>query len=448
LPDYPAAIDAYEKLLARYPATKSGEETLFNLYYCYKKLGDEHNATRILNLLKEKYPNGKFTIMASNPNAAIFAAKAPKIEATRNYEDIYTSFIEGRFAEALAEKKAADSVYGKKYWTPQLLYIEAVYYIKERQDSAAKSELNNIIKDFAGTPMAARAKNLLEVLGRRKQIEDYLTNLKIERAKDDSVLVVDNEPVVVKPKADTTQSVVKKQAEDTSQVARARIRSNPLAVAGQQKQPDSAQSVFQRIQLDASHALKIKTDSTQLIRMRNQVDSIQSAMKKAAADSTKLARLKQQSDSIQLAMQKIKDDSTQLANRLPKIKSVFAYSPDQVHSVVILVNKVDPVYVTEARNAFNRYNRESYNNKPLEINNMSLNDTARMVVISGFENSAIALDYMEKARKQAPRDIIPWLPATKYSFLIITNDNLVLLMSNKDIIAYQKFLSAYYPGKF
>ena len=56
-------------------------------------------------------------------------------------------------------KKIADSMYGKNYWTPQLLYIEAVYYIKQREDSTAKSVLNNIISQFHRNSFCNKATN-------------------------------------------------------------------------------------------------------------------------------------------------------------------------------------------------------------------------------------------------------------------------------------------------
>ncbi len=49
-----------------------------------------------------------------------------------------TCLLEGNFKEADCTKKIADSIYGENYWTPQLLYIEAVYYIKQRDDSKQK----------------------------------------------------------------------------------------------------------------------------------------------------------------------------------------------------------------------------------------------------------------------------------------------------------------------
>ncbi|MES1226571.1 MAG: hypothetical protein ABUT20_64445, partial [Bacteroidota bacterium] len=253
LPDYPFAVDSYEKLLVRYPETNSCEETLMNLYYCYRKMGDDANATRILNMMKQKFPSGKFTKLVTDPRSVNFEINATKAEATKKYEDIYTAFIEGRFEEAQAEKQVADSMYGKKYWTPQLLYIEAVYYIKQRQDSLAKIDLAHIINEFRGTPMAEKAKNFLDVLSRRKQIEDYLTNLKIERAKDDTVAVAAT-TTPAPAKVDTAAA----SRYDTAQVAKTKIRLNPLSPV---KQKQDTINALQKIKLGPAEAARIKTDS-------------------------------------------------------------------------------------------------------------------------------------------------------------------------------------------
>ena len=410
LPDYQTAIKSYDTLLTRFPETHLREETLFNMYYCYKKLGDEENMKRIIKLMNERYPNSKFANIITYPEAYKKAAEAPKAEATRKYDDIYTAFIEGRFDEALDLKKSADSAYGEKYWTPQLLYIEAVYFIRDRRDSAAKADLNKITQKYTGTPMAAKAKIFLDVLSRRKQIEDYLTNLKIERAKEDSIIIIKDEPPV--------KVLVQKSISDSSRAAQ-KARNDSLQLA----------------------RLKI-------IRLQHEMDSIQNAMLKAKNDSVKFAMLKKQSDSVLYSLRKTKSDSGEIVRQLALSKSLFSYTPEKPHAVGVLMNKVDPVYVTEAKNAFNRYNQENFYNKTFEINTVSLNDTLKLMLINGFENSDAGLEYAEKAKKMAPRDIVPWLPVAKYSFLIITDQNLEVLKMNKDIQAYKKFLEASYPGKF
>jgi hypothetical protein len=113
-----------------------------------------------------------------------------------------------------------------------------------------------------------------------------------------------------------------------------------------------------------------------------------------------------------------------------------------------VLTKVDPVYITEARNAFNRYNKEKYYNKPLQIGNQAITDTLRIMTIAGFENADAAIAYMEKARQSAPADLIPWLPVAKYSFVILTEANLGVLQNTKDMDTYKAFLKQLFPGKF
>ena len=107
------------------------------------------------------------------------------------------------------------------------------------------------------------------------------------------------------------------------------------------------------------------------------------------------------------------------------------------------MNRVDPVYVTESRNAFNRYNQQNYAGKPIEISNQVLNDSIKLVVMSGFDNAAVALGYLQNVQAVAARQIVPWLPAGKYSFVIISNDNLEVLKNNQDLEGYRRFHERY-----
>ncbi|MFI5151901.1 MAG: tetratricopeptide repeat protein [Chitinophagales bacterium] len=440
LPDYLAAIDAYDSLLVQFTNTRYREETLFNLYYCYKKINDETNAARVLQMLKQKYPDGKFVHLITDPNSVIYSEGAAKAAATKQYEKIYLAFIEGNFEQALSDKKIADSLYGEKYWTPQLLFIESVYFIHERQDSAAKIELNNIIKKFSGTAMATKAKNLLSVLNRRREIEDYLTHLNIKRAEDDTVTAnASSNPIPVRKAADSLVA---------SSLADAKSRNLALPIAGIAGKSDSSRAGLRVASLDPLRMAKIRLDSAKLSSLKKQADSVQLALKKAQHNAEEKARLQRMQDSIQIVINQIKTDSAREAERIASIKSVFAYTPSTPHAVALMLNKVDPVYINETKNAFNRYNKETYYNLPLDITNVAIDESIKLVMIRGFENSMAALDYMEKARKLAPSEIIPWLPAAKYFFLIITDQNLDILQSSKDVIEYKKFLSSYYPGKF
>jgi hypothetical protein len=448
IPDYSYAINSYDTLLNKFPATKHREESLFDEYYCYKQLGDEANAQRVLRLLNEKYPTGPYTGRLNHPDTVGSAEETLRINATHEYEQIYTAYIEGRFAEADARKKTADSLYGDKYWTPQLLYIQSVYFIHNRMDPQAKSVLAGIIAKWPKTPMAAKAATLIDVLNRRRQIEDYLTRLQVTRAKDDDELI-DTTSSSVRP-TDTRPRLVRNDSnmlvkEDTSSWARAKQREQ--ALAGVAPKPTVAGAIPGKLNADSTRN-GITMDAGKLANLKHLQDSLALALQQAQADSAKTARIKQQADSIATAQAKLRADTAQLAAKLRTLNSVFSLTPDKPHSVIMVLDKVDPVYVSEAANAFGRYNTETYYSLGLKTQNASINDSLKLVVMGDFPDANGAMDYLKNVKAMAPRAIIPWMPAGKYNFLIISDTNLELLLNNKDIPAYLKFLSAAYPGKF
>lgn len=408
LEDYPAAITVLEGFLERYPYSNKRPEALFHLYYCYAKTGDSRKADAMARELKQKYEGSEFEKIVSNPKGSP-AELAAKAEMTRKYESIYNLFIEGNFAEAQAQKKVADSLYGTNYWTPQLLYIQSVYQIRERMDDSAKNTLQNIIGMYPTSPLAGKAQTMLDVLGRRKEIEEYLTNLKIERPKEDSLVIVDDSPTKPVVVADTVATVAP-----------------PLTVEQQDKQ---------------------LIDS-----IRNLAAQKVAGINKPPAGATEKQGVGKQPPAVvgkgvPGAVITRKDTVVVIQPAAPG-KPAFTFDPNAPHHVVIVLNKVDHVYVTETRNAYNRFNKEKFYNKPIDVGNQVLNDTTKLVVMTNFENAAAALDYMEKAVKVAPTEVIPWLPKAKYSFIIISGPNLELLKSTQDMESYRKFLSQAFPGKF
>ncbi len=368
--DYLYAVNSYDTLLAKFPDTKQEEHALLNLYYCYLKLGDQANADRILGLMRQKFPTGSFTARALNPDSVANAATSLKNNATNQYEKIYENFIEGRFDEAIAQKRVADSLYGDKYWTPQLLYIESIYFIRSYRDPEAKAVLQNIVGKFPHTPMADKATTMLDVLSRRRQIEDYLTKLQIRKAEDTAEVV--NAEAAVRPQ-DNRPRMVRNDSnllktDSTSDWAKAKAREVALA-----KDTGVTKGVV--------------------------------ATGKIGVDSGNLRKV-------------ASSDSAIAAAKLRNANSAFTFTPDAPHAVVLVMTKVDPVYVNEARNAFNGYNQENFYARQLIAENASINDSVKILVIRNFATDKEAMTYLASMKALAPRQIVPWLPAGKYAFIL------------------------------
>ena len=132
----------------------------------------------------------------------------------------------------------------------------------------------------------------------------------------------------------------------------------------------------------------------------------------------------------------------------PPIKNAsFSFDPTGPQNVVMVLTKVDPVYSSEARNAFNRFNSQSGGTNKIQIVKDTLDSERTLLVFSQFEGADIAIKYLDKIKQAAPSQI-SWLPAQKYTFYIISDSNLRLLKENKDLKSYLDLLNKKYPGKF
>ncbi len=358
LEDYSEAINTYENYLQRFPDKLLDGEVYLSLYFCYTKLGNTAKAEYYKNLLTSKFSGSTSAKKATNPSFT----EDPNVKnplVTKRYEAIYNLFIEGEFSQALEAKKKADSVYGNNYWSPQLLYIEAINYIKEKNDSIAISVLNNIISLYPTSALKGKAETMIDVLKRREAIETYLTSLQVTRVEEDKIFISENNTIVVQ-KATEKPAVVKTIAP----VTKPDIQNTGAVIT-----PPSM------------------------------------------------------------------------------ISGGFIWKPDTAQFVIMILDKVDGIYVNEAKNAFTRYNREKYYNKTIAINKDILDVQRSLLIFESFTDANEAVLYYDKIKKAAAVEV-SWLQPNKYFFLVISATNLQVLKTGKDINAYKVLLNNQYPGKF
>ncbi|MFC4232728.1 tetratricopeptide repeat protein [Parasediminibacterium paludis] len=356
LQDYPSAIACFDSLLTRFPNDDRRPQAMLNLAFCYKQISQVVKADSLNRLLKTSYPKQKFTNIFANEMTARDTANAI-------YQNVYNLFVEGKFEQAKEAKKQADSQLGKSYWTPQLLYIESIYYVKQKDDSTAINRLNSLVSNFPKSPLADKAKTMIDVLKRRAEIEAHLTNFNEEKKEDDATKRIDlSEPTGIKLAPATIAKI------DT-------VRKSPALVA---------------------KPIEIKIENKLVV-----------------------------SDS-----------------------KTFQFVPTDEHYAALLLDKVDETFAGEVKNAFNRFNRERYASTKLNITNITITSQYSMMLIGPFANASDALDYIDKTKPSAAGRIIPWLQASKYSFSIISNKNLDILKTGKEVALYTQFLKGIFPDKF
>ena len=217
-------------------------------------------------------------------------------------------FLEGKYTEAKAAKAMADSIYRQKYWNPQLSFIEAVYYIKQREDSIAIHRLTLIVNGNAEPQLQEKAKLMIDVLKRRKQIEAHLASL-------------------------------------------------------------DSNGVY---------------------------DSALAARNAAVKDS--LAKLPPKEDEY------VKDMSL--------LGKPFVYNPNEPHYAVLLLEKVDDVFLLETKKSFVKYNYDNYTGNPPQVKIAKLNKDYTLVLLGPLSNAINGVNYVDKIKPQTTK-ILPWLPTFK-----------------------------------
>jgi tetratricopeptide (TPR) repeat protein len=359
--DYPEAIKAFEKSLSIIDTGMNAEQSLFALVHCYTETGDQENANRCRQLLQKNFAGSPGSIKLDKKEQANQAIRIKEEDVT--YKKIYDLFIEGSFDQAMAAKKQADSSLGTYYWTPQLLYIESVYHIRQKEDSLAILSLNNIKKEFPTHPLAERAGIMIDVLGRRKEIEEYLTKLEITRAKED-------ETVISLPKP----------------------RQQQLAP------PDS--------------------------------------LKKTDLKATTITP--------------IKDTTSKLVTGVVTQPSPYTINPSEPVMVAMLLEKVDPAYVNEVLYAFTNSGRKNFHGQMVEASKKKLKENLWLVMLRSaeFKNAETAVDYISYIKPIAQKELISWLDASKYSYIILSEQNYDLLQQDPNMPLYLKVLRETFPGKF
>jgi hypothetical protein len=131
-----------------------------------------------------------------------------------------------------------------------------------------------------------------------------------------------------------------------------------------------------------------------------------------------------------------------------KPASSYHFDAGMKHYVVVVLDKVDPMFVNEVKNAFGRYNKEVFYNQTFQMSIKDFDADRKFLLIGDFANASDALDYLQKTKRVAANEIIPWLKPDKFSFSMITDPNLNVLMEKKDLAGYKQFLDQNLPGKF
>lgn len=402
--DYRAATYCFNKFFQMQHSSSKKEEALFRVVQCARLQHRIEDGDSALYALSKEYPNGTFLPKLKIPTAISKIAETSEQNApTKEYARIYDLLISGQFEEAKNAKKIADTQYGQIYWTPQLLYIEAIYNVSIHHDSVAIKELSALKARFNTSPMAEKATTMIDVLSRRASIEKYLTDLRITKLEDDTT------DTWVREKVETPQPA--KDSIQEKEWTKLNIPSSLLT-------KDSVKGISKNIAIAKGNKLSIH-ENTALPDMPKVVAN------PLSPDSTK------------------PEQHTIVAKQ-----DHFGFNAADSQYVIVVLDRVAPVFVKEASNAFNLYNQKVYYNQLIARETVKINAQYDFILMGPFADANAASKYIDNLKPKLSTTVIAWLDTKKYHLSIISRKNMHLLLENKDYVQYQTVLHQAWPDKF
>ena len=351
------AIPLLDSILAKSKFEEHINKALELLYHAYRKLDDADNTKRIKNEL--------IRLTKTDPDLKIITGLKEKKEIEEAYKNMYQLLIEGKFDEAIENRKTMPVADSNSSWAPKLLFLEAIYHIRQQKDSLAIAALQFITKNYSASELSGNAAIWTDVLQRRKEIEQYLTQLEIQKSEE----------VEVERMTDVSDKTI---------VTNDKPASQPQASINKPKE-------IQRKQIE---------------------------VKQNVPTTPKVAIKEYQFD---------------------------ASSP---HFAVLVLEKVDPVFITEARNAMNRFHQTKMSQAGLTTQIQKINDQVSILLVGPFSQAGTSLDYLDKIQPITAQQILPWLSKDRFKWIIISPENLDLLLEKKDMATYKEFLHNAIPAKF
>jgi tetratricopeptide (TPR) repeat protein len=176
------AVEAYTKLLTRFPDSEYEPEVLYTLYLIFKE-SDPAKAEEYASRLKTEHPNTTFARILINPDYLQESSQVAEKQKTI-YKQAYQIFEGGHYDSARFVLKNALNM-GETSFVPTMKLLEVLIIGKTEDISRYQYELQEFIKAYPDTEQAQYAQKLLETSRKFAEAEEKRKGIKFSDAFDE-----------------------------------------------------------------------------------------------------------------------------------------------------------------------------------------------------------------------------------------------------------------------
>ena len=412
------------------PDMGDGDEPNFKNQNLKKPDSKEENAKDTVAITPESLyaaiPLGEEKLQTSNniiiealfQNAVTFSDKLDDYpSAVATYEELLRRFPKSKHTEKV--------LFNLSYCYKQIKKTDKANALQQRLDTEfANGAMSRVIKEKTSTPLQDSATQQYAGIY-NMFLEGKYEEAKVAKKEADSVY----KQKYWNPQLSFIESVYYiKQRQDSVAINRLGLIVNGKA--------DKALQEKARLMIEMLKNRKQIEEYLSNLDSNGHYDSALARMNAAMKDSAAMANLLKEKERQNV----LKIDSSLIGKD-------FKYNPNEPHYAVLLLDKVDDVFIKETISSISKYNKEKLTNQQLIVSSLKLNEQYNLILIGTLSNAPNGLSYIDDIKPQTIK-ILPWLPTFKYTYSLIGISNLEVLKANNNMDTYKAFLKKTFPGKF
>lgn len=412
LEDKKEAIATYETLLTRFPQSSDKPSIYYNLYRLYADI-DATKSNDYKNRLLKEYPESIFAKVILDPD---YARKMADVDAEFNgfYNQVYDLYSQKQYTQVIEKANDLLNKYPDSRYAAQLYYLKTIAAGHMEKLPPFQADLQLIAAKYPQDKLIAPLVN---------QHLAYIDSNKTEIAARPVVLFNDdpNEIPFTPPVAYQKQTEYRPPYTPSAQ-----------SVTPQQRLPER----------DTRVIAAAKTSATQIQQAATQLP------KQLALTQIALPQHKMPDTSRDISAQPVPKQIDSIAsapaaaiNKTPVVNYIFGKRDSTNYYFVINVSS-GTTNLASTRFGVGQFNRTRYTRSEVIHHVKSVGDNNQLIYVGRFYSLADAKDYARTIVPLLP-DIMK-VPKDKYSFFIITKENLDKLATQSILDSYFDYYQKFY----
>jgi tetratricopeptide (TPR) repeat protein len=176
------SIEAFEEMLKRYPESKYKLSVYYQLYRTYLSMNNQVKSDYYKNLILTGAPDSDYAIIIKNPETAKDIAES-RNKVENFYAETYQLYSEGKYSEALANCRKADTLHGKSYLIPRFAFIKALCIGRTQDIDTFEKALGQIVIKYPKDPVKEKAQEILDQIKKQKSGITASDSAQVEKPK-------------------------------------------------------------------------------------------------------------------------------------------------------------------------------------------------------------------------------------------------------------------------